>query len=96
MLLQAACMARLGRLAYDKPFIVMALYIDYTGMVTRHLVFQPDSDCERVCTIESKQSCIFSLVLLGLLCLGPPRLETTVGFIYCSIRNLQLGIDDRK
>ena len=96
MLLQAACVARLGRLAFDKPFIVMALYIDYAGMVTRYLVFQPDSDSERVCTFESKQSCIFSLVLLGFLCLGHPRLETTVRFIFCSIRNLQLGIDDTK
>jgi hypothetical protein len=53
MLLQAACMARLGRLFYNKLFIVVALYIDNTGEVTRYFVFQPD-DTDWVCTFESK------------------------------------------
>jgi hypothetical protein len=43
MLLEAACVARLGRRLFDEnpnPFIVMALYIENSGMVTRYFVFQ--------------------------------------------------------
>jgi len=39
MLLQAACAARLGRTCYpDLPFIVVALYIENCGTVTRYFV----------------------------------------------------------
>jgi hypothetical protein len=50
MLLQAACVARLGRNMRsahgggDDLFIVMALYIEGSGRVTRYLVFQHDTD----------------------------------------------------
>jgi hypothetical protein len=67
MLLQAACVARLGRKFYDDPFIVVALYIENTGRVTRYILFQPDGDDRRVSAFESKQLCVFSLILLGFL-----------------------------
>jgi hypothetical protein len=60
MLLQAACAARLGRHFYNDLFIVVALYIETTGMVTRYFVFQRNSADRKVCTFESKQSCVFS------------------------------------
>ncbi|KAI0249462.1 hypothetical protein BJV78DRAFT_696849 [Lactifluus subvellereus] len=41
MLLQAACVARLGRLSYN-PFIVVALYIENSGRMTRYFLFQRD------------------------------------------------------
>jgi hypothetical protein len=94
MLFQAACTARLGRLSYNNPFIVVALYIGNSGRVTRYFFFQRDA-ADPVCTFESKQSCIFSLVL-GFLCQGRPRLDATVRVVYCYIRNLQPGIDDTK
>ena len=62
MLLQAACAARLGRHLYNDLFIVVALYIQNSGRVTRYFVFQPDGADRRVCTFESKQSCVFSLL----------------------------------
>jgi hypothetical protein len=40
MLLQAACAARLGRKIYERPFIVVALYIENDGRVIRYFVFQ--------------------------------------------------------
>lgn len=78
MLLQAACAARLGRLVCNKPFIVVALYIENTGKVTRYLLFQRDDDDSTVCTFEFKQSCILSQVLIGFLCLGHVRLDETI------------------
>ena len=62
MLLKAACAARLGRHLYNDLFIVVALYIQNSGTVTRYFVFQRNSADRRVCTFESKQSCIFSLL----------------------------------
>jgi hypothetical protein len=96
MLLHAACAARLGRLSYKNPFIVVALYIEESGRVTRYLLFQHDDPDLKVCTFESKQCCVFSVVLLGLLCLGRPRLEAAVRVVYRYIRNLQPGIDNTK
>jgi hypothetical protein len=97
MLLQGACVARLGRQFYDKLHIVMALsralYIENCGRVTRYLLFQHDG-ANTVCTFESKQSCVFSLVLLGFLCLGDPMLDATVPVIYYHIRSVQPGIDN--
>ena len=68
MLLQAACVARLGHLLYDNPFIVVALYIENSGRATRYFVFQRDGTDPKVCTFESKRSCILSMVLPGFLC----------------------------
>jgi hypothetical protein len=96
MLLQAACAARLGCLSSKNPFIVVGLYIENFGRVTRYLLFQRDGADPTVRAFESKQSCVFSLVLLGFLCLGRPRLDTTVQVVYCYIRNLQSRIDDTK
>ena len=62
MLLQAACAARLGRHFYNDLFIVVALYIETSGTVTRYFVFQRNSADRKVCTFESKQSCVFSLL----------------------------------
>lgn len=78
MLLQAACAARLGRQFYSNPFIVMALYIEETGMVTRYLLFQRDDIDLTVGTFESKQSRVLSPAFLGFLCLVCPRLDETV------------------
>lgn len=50
MLLQGACAARLGRNIYDRPFIVMALYIKSDGSVMRYLLFQGGDDTQ-VCTL---------------------------------------------
>ena len=77
MLLQGACAARLGRKIYGRPFIVMALYIKNNGSVIRYLLFQGGDDT-KVCTFQSKQSFIFSVVLVGFLCLRRPTLEATV------------------
>ena len=74
MLLQGACAARLGRKIYERPFIVMALYIKNNGSVIRYLLFQGGDDTE-VCTFQSKQSCIFSVVLVGFLCPRRPTLD---------------------
>jgi hypothetical protein len=76
--------ARLGRQFYDKPHIVVLLYIENSGRVTRYLLFQHDG-ANTVCTFESKQSCVFSLVLLGFLCLGGPMLDATVPVVYYHI-----------
>ena len=62
MLLQGACAARLGRSFSGRPFIVMALYIENSGRVTRYLLFQRE-DKDEVCTFQFKQSCVFSVVL---------------------------------
>ena len=62
MLLQAACAARLGRHFYNDLFIVVALYIENSGTVTQYFVFQPDRADPKICTFESKQSCVFSLL----------------------------------
>jgi hypothetical protein len=59
MLLQAACAARLGRQMYNNLFIVVALYIENSGMVTRYFIFQRDDADPTVRSLESKQSCIF-------------------------------------
>ena len=40
MLLQGACAARLGRKLRYCPFIVVALYIENSGRVTRYFPFQ--------------------------------------------------------
>ena len=93
MLLQGACVARLGCQLNDKPHIVVALYIENCGRVTRYLLFQ-QGRANAVCTFESKQFCIFSLALLGFLCLGGPRLDATVRVVYHYIRNVQPGIDN--
>ena len=88
MLLQAAYVARLGRLSYNNPFIVMALYIENSGRVTQYFLFQRDGAHPSVCTFEFKQSFVFSLVHLnhlGFLCLGRPRLDATVRFVYCYV-----------
>ena len=81
MLLQAACVARLGCQSYNKPYIVVALYIENSGRVTRYLVFQ-HGGADAVCTFKFKQSCVFSLVLLGFLCLGRPILDATIRVVY--------------
>jgi hypothetical protein len=78
MILQAACAARLGRLFNKNPFIVVALYIENSGRVTRYLFFQRDDNDLTVCTFESKQSCALSLVPLGFLCHVRPRLDEPV------------------
>jgi hypothetical protein len=96
MLLQAACAARLGRMSYEYPFIVVALYIENSGTVTQYFLFQRDPDDPEVCTFESNQSCGSSLVLLGFLCLVRPRLEATAHIVYCHVRNLQPGIANTK
>jgi hypothetical protein len=85
MLLRAASAARLGRLSYNNPFIVVAIYIEKSGRVTRYFVFQRDDADPKVNTSEFKQFCVFSVVLLGFLCLGRPRLEATVQVVYCYI-----------
>jgi hypothetical protein len=96
MLLQAACAARLGHKSYKNPFIVVAFYIENSGRVTRYFLYQRDDDDLGVCTFEFKQSCVFSLVLLGFLCLERRRLDATIQVVYCYVRNLQPGIDDTK
>ena len=83
-------------MSYENPFIVVALYIEKSGRVTRYFLFQRDAADPEVCTFESKQSCGFSLVLLGFLCLVCPRLEATAHIVYCYIRNLQSGIANTK
>ena len=50
MLLQAACAARLGRQLYKQPFVVVALYIENSGTVTRYFVFQSGDADTTVCT----------------------------------------------
>jgi len=78
MLLQGACAARLGRNLFERPFIVMALYIEKCGRVQRYFLFQSDGpDSKKVCTFQSKQYCIFSVALIGFLCRGLPKLEAT-------------------
>jgi hypothetical protein len=97
MLLQAACVARFGRQSYGKPYIVVALYIENTGRVTRYLIFEDDdADAHAVCAFESKQSCVFSLVILGFLCLGCQKLQRSVRAVYYYIRTLQPGVDKSK
>jgi hypothetical protein len=56
MLLQGACAARVGRKIYGRPFIVMAVYIRNSGIVTRYLLFQggQGGDDTKVCTFQSK------------------------------------------
>ncbi|KAI0248060.1 kinase-like domain-containing protein [Lactifluus subvellereus] len=54
MLLQAACMARLGRLFYN-PFIVVALYIENSGQVTRYFLFQRDDADRKVSYVSDIQ-----------------------------------------
>ena len=52
MLIQAACLVRLGNALDTKrdiPFIVMALYIKNSGDVERYLVFSVDQTATRVC-----------------------------------------------
>jgi hypothetical protein len=68
MLLQAACAARLGRVLCNKPFIVVAMYIENTGTVTRYFVFQRDGADPKVCTFESRWFCVLLPVLPGFLC----------------------------
>jgi hypothetical protein len=57
---------------------------------------QRDGADPRVRTFESKQSCVSSLVHLGFLCLGRPKLDATVHVVCCYVRNLQPGIDHTK
>ena len=92
MLLQGACVARLRRQFCDKPHIIVTLSIEYSGRVTRYLLFKHGGS-DTVCTFESKQSCVFSLVLLGFLCLGGPRLDATVRVVCYYIQNVQPDID---
>jgi hypothetical protein len=96
MLLQAASAARLGYLLYGNPFIVVALYIESSGRVTRYFLFQRDGVRSKVRMFGSKHSWAFSLVLLGFLRLGRPRLDATAHVVYCYIRNLQPRVDDKK
>ena len=90
MLPQSACLARLERKICDCPFIQLStlpqsarvlykLYIENSGRVTRYFLFQHDDDSE-VCTFQSKQSesCNFSVVLVGFLCLGRPTPDSRV------------------
>jgi hypothetical protein len=50
MLLQAACLARLGNgLNPTNPFIVTALYIESSGLIQRYLVFLPNPPDSEVC-----------------------------------------------
>ena len=62
MLLHAACAARLGYLSYNNPFIVVALYVENTGRVSRYFLFQRDGTNSTVRMFEPEQSCVFSLV----------------------------------
>jgi len=56
MLLHAACVARLGRrLLKGDSFIVVALYVENTGSVTRYLVFQPDVADRKVFYVKDVQ-----------------------------------------
>ncbi|KAH9964027.1 hypothetical protein BJV74DRAFT_304161 [Russula compacta] len=55
MLLQAACAARLGRKSYEDPFIVVALYIEKSGRVTRYFLFQCDAAEPEVSYVSSAQ-----------------------------------------
>jgi hypothetical protein len=96
MLLQAACAARLGRQMYNNTFIVVALYIETSGRVIRYFIFQRDDADLTVRSSESKQSCVFSLILLGFLCQERLLLEGTVPFVCLYVRNLQPGIDHTK
>jgi hypothetical protein len=77
MLLQAACMARLGRYMFKQPFIVFALHIENSGQVTRYFVFQSDGDGDKVCASESEQSRFFFLLALGFLCRRRAGLDAT-------------------
>jgi hypothetical protein len=81
-------------MVYGHPFVVAALYVENCGRVTRYFLFQRGDADPKVSTFEFKQSCVFSDVFLGFLCLGRPRLEATVQVICYYIRNLQPGIDD--
>jgi hypothetical protein len=54
MLLQAACVARLGYMFYNNPFIVVALYIENFGRVTRYFLFQRDGTDPTVRMFEFK------------------------------------------
>jgi hypothetical protein len=96
MLLQAACAARLGYMSYGNPFVVVALYIESSGRVTRYFLFQRDGAHRKVRMFGSKHSWAFSLVLLGFLRLGRPRLDATAHDVYCYIRNLQPRVGDTK
>jgi hypothetical protein len=96
MLLQAACAARLGCASYGHPFVVAALYIEKCGRVTRYFVFQHDPDDLKVNAFESKPSSVFSVGLLGFLCLRRPRLDATIQVVCGHIRNVQPRIDDTK
>ena len=51
MLLQAACLARLGHELNHggDPFIVTALYFQKTGGMDRYFVFSPNPDNPEVC-----------------------------------------------
>jgi hypothetical protein len=49
MLLQAKCAAQVGCRLYNNPFIVMAMYIEKSGKVTRYFVFQRDGADPMVC-----------------------------------------------
>ncbi|KAN0106917.1 hypothetical protein V8E52_010661 [Russula decolorans] len=55
MLLHAACAARLGYLSYNNPFIVVALYIENSGRVTRYFVFQRDGADHTVSYVSDVQ-----------------------------------------
>ncbi|KAI0254966.1 hypothetical protein BJV78DRAFT_807834 [Lactifluus subvellereus] len=55
MLLQAACAARLGHLSYNHPFIVVALYIENSGRVTRYFLFQRDDADPKVSYVSDVQ-----------------------------------------
>ncbi len=77
-LLQAACVAQLGRLLYNELFIVVALYVKNSGRVKQYFVFQPKGTDPMVCTFESKWFWVLSPVLPGFLCWGLPRLKETI------------------
>jgi hypothetical protein len=53
MLFQATCAARLGRQIYNNTFIVVALYIETSGKVTRYFILQRDDDDRTVRSLES-------------------------------------------
>jgi hypothetical protein len=50
-IVDCTCAARLGRLSYNNPFIVVALYIENSGRVTRYFLFQRDAAAP-VCQVK--------------------------------------------
>lgn len=96
MLVQAACAARLGYLSYKNPFIVVALYIENSGRVTRYFLFQLDGADHTVGMFYLSNPAPSHWFLLGFLRLGRPTLDAGVHVVYCNIRNLKPRVDNTK